>query len=481
MTLAGSAISALFGFALSVVLARLLGPEGAGVVLQAIAVFMIALSLVRLGLDTTAVWLLPSLVRDERSRVRSALTGMLLPVLVVSAITSAACLLVSAVVDVSPGRAAVWDAISVAAIFLPAAAFMSVALAATRAFGGVLPFNLVSNVALPVLRPLLVAAAVGLGGATTMSSLGWAFPWALGAVAALVVLTRQVHRAVPGGAGSWWPDRELSRRIVDYSMPRAVAAGLEQTVIWLDVVLVGIIAGSAAAGVYGSAARFVSAGVIVATALRIVVAPRFSALLSQGRTAEVEQLYAVTARWILLFGAPIYLVLAIFGSTVLGWLGGGFTKGASSVAILSLGSIVVLAAGNVQSLLLMSGRSGWSAVNKVIVVVVNCAGNLVLVPRVGIVGAAATWAFSMALDTALAAYQVRRVTGIALHVGPIALTGAAVFGCVGVPASTVVMLFGQGTLQLFCGAAAGGVVLLGYCWLDRKRLHLSELSTLRST
>jgi len=252
-------------------------------------------------------------------------------------------------------------------------------------------------------------------------------------------------------------------------------AGLEQTIIWLDVLLVGVILGSREAGIYGSAARFVAAGVVVLTAFRIVVAPRFSALLAERRTDEVEELYSVTARWVLLFGAPIYLTLAVFAPTVLGWLGPGFGSGVSSMVILSLGSIVVLAAGNVQSLLLMSGRSSWGAFNKFVVVLFNVTGNLVLLPRIGIVGAALTWAASMVLDTVLAAWQVRRATGIALSGRSVGTTAVMVGLCVAIPSLAVVQVAGQGTWQLVVGVVLSGTALLGYCVLDRRRLRLGEL------
>ena len=60
----------------------------------------------------------------------------------------------------------------------------------------------------------------------------------------------------------------------------------------------------------------------------------------------------------------------------------------------------------------MSGRSGWGAVNKVTVFVVNIVGNVLLVPELGILGAAVTWAFCMSLDTSLAMLQVYRFTRI---------------------------------------------------------------------
>jgi O-antigen/teichoic acid export membrane protein len=165
----------------------------------------------------------------------------------------------------------------------------------------------------------------------------------------------------------------------------------------------------------------------------------------------------------------------VFSPTVLGWLGTDFSSGVSSMVILSLGSIVMLAGGNVQSLLLMSGHSAWGALNKVVVVAFNVVGNLVLLPRMGIEGAALIWAASMALDTALAAWQVRRAVGVSLAVRDVLTTTVTVSLCVAVPAVSVILLAGQGLWQLLTSVVAGGLLLLAYCAVDRRRLRMDEL------
>ena len=135
LTLVGAAASAGLGFAFNIVLARQLGATGAGVVLQAVAVFTISLSVTRLGLDTTAVWLLPRLVRSAPERVRMALVGVLLPALVVPGVVTLGWLAVRYLVLAGSGRSATLDAVTAAVLFLPAASVMTVALASTRAFG----------------------------------------------------------------------------------------------------------------------------------------------------------------------------------------------------------------------------------------------------------------------------------------------------------------------------------------------------------
>lgn len=477
ITFVGAATSAAAGFAFSLLLARLYGATDAGVVLQAVALVTIGASLARLGLDTTAVWLLPRLRTEDPGLVRPAVTLML----IVSTFGSFAVFLLWLVLRApwprGDGGDLVVQVVDALVLLLPLGVAMTVALACTRAFGRIVAFNLVDNVLVPLLRPVLLVVVHLLGGGVLLAALAWGVPWAAGLAAVAVVLVGCVATLDPvdPAAPPRRADQALRRRVLGYAAPRAFAQAMEQSIIWLDVLLVGVIAGSAAAGVYGSAARFVAAGVVVATALRIVVAPRFSALLARGRTAEVGQLYVVTARWILLLGSPVHLTLAVFAPTVLGWLGPEFTDGATALAILCAGSVVVLAAGNVQALLLMSGGSGVGALNKAVVLVVNVVGNLLLVPRWGIEAAAAVWAFSMVLDTVLASVQVRRLTGIALAWLSVLRVGAAVLGFVGFPLYATSQLLGQGNGSLVLGIMLGGLGLLAYCVLDRRLLHLHEL------
>jgi O-antigen/teichoic acid export membrane protein len=466
------------GFVLSIVLARGLGAAGSGVVLQAIAAFTIALSVARLGMDTAAVWLVPRLRIEDPTSVRGACTALLVPAAATGVVVALAwwgvvSLFGSGVV----GGSLVGDSISATAVTLPLGAVMMVALAATRGFGGVVPFNLIGNIAVPLVRPLAILLVLSAGGSVVAASVAWALPLLPAALASLWVLRRQVRafESRRGVTGDIAPSPALRRRVFGYALPRTIGTALEQSVIWLDVLLVGIIAGPAAAGVYGAASRFVRSGVIVSTALRIVVAPRFSAQLAEDRKDEVQELFTVTSCWILLFGTPIYVLLACFAPTVLGWLGPGFGNGASSMVILCLGSLVVLAAGNVQSLLLMSGRSGWGAVNKAIVLAFNVVGNVLLIPHYGYGGAAVTWAATMALDTVLAVVQVHRFTGVGLSLGRISVTLLISSACAAVPSALTIALMGASNSSFLVAGALMLVLIAGYCALDRERLQINVL------
>lgn len=478
----GSATSAIMGFVLTVVLARTLGDAGSGVVLQAIAVFTIVLSLARAGMDSAALWIMPRLVAHDPGRIRSALGTMFF----VTALSSSVCALAIAIVAPAlmlgddAHSSEVVRAVTVAGWFLPAGALLLVALAVTRGLGGIIPFVSVGSIGLPVVRPIVVWLVATAGGSFVAVTLAWAAPLPFALIAALIIVRFQVgrHERAADVRGSWRPVPALRRSILNYALPRTASAGLEQTLIWLDVIMVGVIAGSAAAGVYGGASRFVAAGLIIDTALRIVVSTRFSTLLFEKKYTEVEALYRLTATLLVLFGTPAYLILAVFAPVVLSWLGPGFEQGATALVILCVGATLAFTAGNIQSVLLMSGRSGWAAINKGVVLLVNVAGNLVLIPLIGITGAAISWAFCMLLDAALATIEVRRFLGIRMGVGAITYALVVPLVTFGVPAITLRMTLGETVLALFLAIIGGSILFAGWCMLDRKRLHLHDFRLL---
>lgn len=474
-SLVGSVTSAVAGLLLILVLGRTYGAAGAGVVLQVVAAFSIALGIARGGLDTTAVWLLPRLSSENAALIRPALVRILAWSFGLGVVGGLALAIF--------GRSAYGDhavlgpAFLAAAVFLPAASVMTVGLASTRGLGGVRPYVLISNILVPGIRPLLVLVAA-LGGLGTLGGvLAWLAPFPVAAGVTMAVLIRGMRRRERHRSGAADP-AGLGRRILRYSWARALAAVLEQAMLWVDVLLVGLLAGPAAAGIYGAATRFVNAGRIVSTALRIVVAPTYSRLLGERQSLRVQRLYTMTTQWVVLFSVPFYLVLAAFGGTMLGILGHEFRAGALALAVLTVGVVVSTVGGNLQALLLMSGHSGWAAVDKAVTLVVLAGGIWILTPLAGIEGAATAWTVAMIVDVALGAYQVHRLVGVRVGGRGVALA----LGVAGIaPAGPVVaarLLLGDSLHGMAVGAVGGALCWLALALLLRKWLSLADVTAL---
>lgn len=476
---AGAASSAVLGFVLTVVLARALGDSGTGIVLQAIAVFTIALSFGRAGMDSTAIWLLPRLATGDPRQIRGALAFLLVVAAGIgSLIAVATSVVIGMIASDDDNTRQVAEVVAAITWFLPVAAVLLVALAATRGLGSVMPYVAIGGIGLPAARLAAVSAIAWTSGSLVAVAIAWAAPLPAALAVAVIVVSFQSARHERGirERGSWWPTRQARRVILGYAAPRMLSAGLEQAIFWLDVLIVGAILGSAAAGVYGGASRFIAAGLIVDTAIRVVVSPRFSVLIGQRRIADAQKLYRTAARWLVLFSGPIYLILAIHAPVVLGWLGPGFIEGGSVLVILSLGAIVTLMAGNIHSVLLMSGRSGWAAFNKVVVLAVNVVGNVLLLPVLGINGAAISWTASMLIDAGLASIEVGRFVGVRVDLPGVCYAIAVPALTVGVPALIIRAVWGSTTGSLLVSLAVGAVLFVAWCLLDGKRLQLRDLA-----
>lgn len=483
VSVAGAGTSAVMGFALTLVLARTYGDAGSGVVLQAIAVFSIALGVARTGMDTAGIWILPRLALAGPGKIRGAVMALLVPTAVVGTVLGLLIGLVLPRLGLFSGEyeGQVTAAIQLVSWFLPCGAVMMVALAATRGLGNVVPYTVVGAIAVPAARPIAVLVAAAMGGAAVSAALGWALPLAAGMVAALVALWIRVreHERRAGVHGVLVPERAVHRSIWKFALPRWFSSGIEQSIVWFDVILVGALAGAGAAGVYGAASRFVTAGLIISTAMRMVISPRFSALLSENKISAVQKLYSTTVTWIVLLGAPIYGLFMFFAPTILGWLGDDFRRGSTALIILSLGAITSLLAGNVDSVLMMSGRSGWMLANKTVVLAINIVANIILVPRHGITGAAVAWALSMFIDAALASIETRIFIGVRFDAPRVfyALLVAAV--CVVPPSLGALFLMGNSAEACLAAGLGTVVVLAIWCWLDRRRLGLKDLALLK--
>lgn len=472
-SLFGAVTSAGMGFVLVVVLGRVLEPDGAGIVLQAVAAFTIALAVARAGLDTTAVWLLPRVLEDQPERLRAALRWLLLPASAMGVLGAVGLWQVSASLTDHEPRLA--DALLAMAAFLPFATIMTVGLAATRALGGVRPYVIIGSIGVPSLRPLLVIAGAAVAAGSLSATLAWVAPLPAAAVITVLLLVRSVRRHERTHTRSPSSTTDLGRRVVGYALPRSVSTVLEQSMQWLDVLLVGAIAGPAAAGVYGAASRLVAAGQVLSTALRIVVAPLYSRSLGRGRPDEVRDLYTTTTTWMVLFSTPVFVAFSTYGETILGLLGPGFRSGSRALLILSVGLLTVLLAGNVQSVLLMSGRSMLAAVNKTIALAVTILGVVALVPAFGIEGAAAAWATGMVLDSSLALWQVNTTVGVRLKGGKVLLALLVSLTSVGLPAVIFRTVLGDTALGLALSLVVGSVCLAVSALMLRRHLDLDDI------
>ena len=491
LSFAGGLIAGVGGFLLTVVVARGLGAEQAGVFFVSLGLFTILSNALELGADTGLVRAIPRLRALGRpADISRTLIVATVPVLVVGCI---AAVLVS-IYAPTLARVFMTQGNSVhGASFLrtvaPYLAFASVATvlaAGTRGFGSVVPYVSIQNIGLPLLRPLAIGVLVTAGIATERSvAAAWGLPLVAAALIAAGLVVRSTRRLGTAGQSATEPRPlpALAGEFWAFAGARAFGGVAEIMLIWLDVLLVGWLVGPLEAGVYAAASRFITTGTLVLQATRIAITPQLSRLLATERTSEAEALFNGGAQAVVAASWPLYLGLACFSPAILRVFGRHFTSGATSLTILSLAMLVDTATGNIGSVLLMAGRSRWNVVNATSALAVDVIIDLLLIPHHGATGAAIGWAAAIVVLNVLACLEVHYLMGLQIFDRATIRTAILAGLCFGAPGVVLGLLEPRLLWPPAAWLVIGGACYVAWWWRRRNdpeiRLLLDALGVSR--
>lgn len=478
LTLSGSVYAAVMGFVLTAVVGRLFGSEVSGYFFEGVALFMILNGISLLGSDTGMVRSVAAFraVHDP-ARVRDTFAVTVGPVLAWS------CLVAGGLVLATPalaGRLAPHDE-TVARTYLVVLALSLIpgvvghaCLCATRSMGSLRPYVGFYQVFLPTTRVLGVVLVAALDVPVRWLMLCYAVPLVLMDLWVFVFCWRRVHAEMTEPVPL---TRERFRRAFgkewSFNLPRGVAFTFDVALVWIDVLIVGILLGPGPAGAYAVASRFMTSGTMALEALRLGTSPMIAAAFARQEPARVQSIYALSSVWLVLLSWPVFLGFAAFAPFVLSLMGTDFLQAATAMTVMSLGMLAHLSMGNINSVLLMAGRSVQTMRISGTSLAVNIALNLLLVPHFGLVGASIAWASALALDSVLCLSWAQRHLDISLPYRGSALAAAITLVAWGLPAAAV-RVWGAQNIVWALGFAVVGLaayVLLLRHWRAPLGLH----------
>jgi O-antigen/teichoic acid export membrane protein len=239
-----------------------------------------------------------------------------------------------------------------------------------------------------VMRPAL---AILLGGAVFLT-VGRLDPLpALACFGAAILATlavqdgalRHAFRAVPrvrapAASGEW----------LRVALPLLVANGCFMVLQRVDGLVIGAFHGARAAGLYESASRTTVLATSVLLAVSAIAAPTIGALHARGDRAAVERVARTAARWMLLPSLAIAAALVVFAGPILSLWGPDFAGASTALRILVVGQLVNAAVGPVGYLLSLTGHERRVARVYAVAAALDVVLCLVLVPPLGMTGAA---------------------------------------------------------------------------------------------
>jgi O-antigen/teichoic acid export membrane protein len=520
LNLVGAAVAAVTTLAVTVVITRHFTKPVAGSFFTAISLFLIIESAAGLGAYVGLVNFIARLRRlGHEDRVPTILRAAIIPVVAVS-VSAAAVLIILArplahlLLSGHLGKAGasptmVADALRALAVALPFAALSDTLLGASRGYRVMRPTVIIDKIGRAGAQLIGVLIAVSVGSFALVAPL-WAVAYIPAATIGWFWLRRIRRRQRPRGTagvngtgvngtgvngtgvngtgvnetsvrsgkavtgGSGLGDA-TPRGFWRFTGPRALANLAQITIQRIDIVLVAIILGPAEAAVYTAATRFLVVGQFANTALNQSAQPRFAELFAVDDRRGANVIYRATTAWLIVLTWPLYLLAVIYGPEVLSIFGQSYRAGHLVMIILGLTMLVATACGQVDMVLITTGRSSWSLANGLTAVVVNVGLDLLLIPRYGITGAAIAWAAAIIVTNLTPLIQL----AISVRLHPFGRGSFIAIGLAAVSFAVIPLVvragLGAGAAASVGAVLAGCVVQAAGLWWFQDSLRLAAL------
>jgi len=181
---------------------------------------------------------------------------------------------------------------------------------------------------------------------------------------------------------------------------------------WTDTLMIGYFLDKADVGVYRIAFRISTVITFTQFAINGIAAPMIADHYHKGDMQGLRKLIHKIGLFNFLFSVPIFLIIVLAPSFLLGLFGAEYTSGTGILLMLSVGQVVFALSGPVMYILTMTKHEKLALYIMYLTAIINLVGNAVLIPIYGLQGAAIATAFTTLLWNVLAVIAVNRYLGI---------------------------------------------------------------------
>jgi len=401
---AGTIIGSGLRYIFQVIAARNLGAQFFGIFFLGFAVFKVAGMVSELGLPNGLLKYV-ALYRGEGDQRR--VKGM---IILAVRIAAAASVIIAILLIVFSKPAAVklfhnpelTNVLRIFALALPFTTLTTVLLFSTQAFKVMKYKVVVREILEPFLRIIaiiiLLAAGLKLYGAVAAYSI----PLAASAVLAFYCL----KKVFPGISSETLLPIYETRKLVDFSWPLSLVKFFGVSMLWIDTLLIGFFKTSRDVGIFSAAQRTALLVSLIKVSFDSIFAPVISDIYNRGEILRLEEYFKTVTKWIFAFSLPLFLLIAFFARSILGFFGPEFIEGSSCLFILSTAWLIYAGVGSVGQIIIMTGRQRLHLLNIICVLFLNVILNLILIPKYGITGASAATFAAISLMGVIELIQV---------------------------------------------------------------------------
>ena len=226
-------------------------------------------------------------------------------------------------------------------------------------------------------------------------------------LAAVAVYARACVKAEPTGnhpAPEW-------RRWLEISLPYVLVTGLTIVLTQMDVLMIGALLGTEQAGLYAPAAKVALLATFPTVAVRQRFGPMAARLFAENQFDRLQARLTSATGLSVVTCLCVVIVIVPGRDLILGLFGAEYQAGALLIVVLSTGYLIY-SIGAVEMFFLVGPFERLNAVVAALTLGINFLLNLVLIPHLGILGAAYATAGAIVVRALLSAVIVHHRTGL---------------------------------------------------------------------
>lgn len=408
-TFFGQAFALAFGFVANAVIARLLGADVLGVYVLAWTVVMAVSILTTFGIEGGFVRYISMYVgRGEESRARSVFRFGMRFGAAAGVVGTAAIIVfrgyVANEIFKEPRLERALLVIAFAMLPYTLARLMSAALRALKDMRrSIIGLELGLRVPRLVIFLALFALGYHLGGIVAAA----AAACGISAVLTAVFL----HRSWPllmRGEGSGVPRKTF----LVYSSQMLAETGTAFVMLQSGRLVLGYYLTSADVGIFNVVVLLASLATLFTFSWNAILSPIIADVYHRGGIDLMKSLLNTITRWVVLLTLPVFAWLLVSGEGVLSVFGEEFVVGYGALVVLAASQLVDSTAGQVSSCLAMTKFQRFNVYNILVMAVVSAVLSVLLVPRMGLLGAALATGASIVLVNVARLVEGRALLGV---------------------------------------------------------------------
>jgi len=189
----------------------------------------------------------------------------------------------------------------------------------------------------------------------------------------------------------------MGKKLLLFSLPLLVTGMLIMIMSWMDTLMLGYFKTPDVVGIYNAALPLATQILIVINSIAVLYIPIVSGLYGKNQMENLGRSYTISTKWCFIGTLPIFFVVFLFPEVMLNLFFGSRYIGAAIVLqILAFGFFLNPISGPNYHTLIAIGKT--KTIMKIFLIsgITNIILNVILIPRLGIVGAAIATSSSVA-------------------------------------------------------------------------------------